>query len=391
MFQIDAENYEECKGALENLFALLKDVKKITLKGIDYNIKFFVGGDWKHLAIMFGLKAASSSHPCIWCTCEIKKCLDTSTEWPICRTHIESEIFYPKEELGYKFKPLINFVEFDCIVIDTLHLFLRVTDKLFKILVNELNTADSNEDKDLDKRPMLKIYLDFLEKKVNLTRPYYQKRDEVTGKTAVILRNLNGNERLKVFKILFENGKDFSDIFQSSSIDFTTLSSVFIKFMNTFETLKNFNADDFTMQKVESLKNDLLEWLEWFQLLNTDGEITPYIHAFTMHTPELLILHKNINLFNVQGLEKLNDITTKIYHKNTNKQKTDKKYLTQLLNKRNRMEFYNLGGSLKDLKDKFDILMDSIDEDIENLSDEFETNNSDSDFDNDDTEEYFLF
>ena len=67
------------------------------------------------------------------------------------------------------------------------------------------------------------------------------------------------------------------------------------------------------------------------------------------HVPEFLVKFKKLNLYNLQGLEKLNDLTTQYYHTSTNKHKTNKIYLQQLLEKQNRAEFYILQGNLNEI------------------------------------------
>ena len=56
-----------------------------------------------------------------------------------------------------------------------------------------------------------------------------------------------------------------------------------------------------------------------------------------------------LNLYNVQGLEKINDVTTHYYHTSTNKHSIENEYLIQLLKKQNRLEFYNLDGNINDI------------------------------------------
>ena len=70
-------------------------------------------------------------------------------------------------------------------------------------------------------------------------------------------------------------------------------------------------------------------------------------------------------MFSTQPNEKLNDFCTKYYHRNTNKNNTDKKYLLQLLHKRNRIEFYNLEGEIEDIN-----LCSDDDSDSESIEDE---------------------
>ena len=65
------------------------------------------------------------------------------------------------------------------------------------------------------------------------------------------------------------------------------------------------------------------------------------MHIFVFHIPEDLKIYKNINLYNLQGLERLNQIIIKNYIVlQINTKKT--KLLRQLLNKRLRIEYYLL-------------------------------------------------
>ena len=56
----------------------------------------------------------------------------------------------------------------------------------------------------------------------------------------------------------------------------------------------------------------------------------------------MMIRHKNLNFYNQQGMEKLNDFIRLYYFRSSNKKRNDNKYLSQLLEKRNRIEYFNL-------------------------------------------------
>jgi hypothetical protein len=84
------------------------------------------------------------------------------------------------------------------------------------------------------------------------------------------------------------------------------------------------------------LKERTREWLRLYLSVYNKATVTPYMHAFVQHLHEFVYLYKDINAFNCQGLEKLNDITTTQYFKGTNK-KDDAMH--QILHKRNRLEY----------------------------------------------------
>jgi hypothetical protein len=91
---------------------------------------------------------------------------------------------------------------------------------------------------------------------------------------------------------------------------------------------------------------------------NTYKPITPYQHVLVYHVPEFLEKHLELNLFNTQGLEKLNDFTTIDYMSATNRGHSRTWYLTQLFEKRNRIDFYQLNISETELKHKEKTLAD---------------------------------
>ena len=52
--------------------------------------------------------------------------------------------------------------------------------------------------------------------------------------------------------------------------------------------------------------------------------VTPYMHIFSAHLHEFKQINGTINSFNIQGLEKLNDLTTSQFFRATNRRKTNK-------------------------------------------------------------------
>ena len=76
------------------------------------------------------------------------------------------------------------------------------------------------------------------------------------------------------------------------------------------------------------------QWIENFISIYQTKDVTPYMHALVMYVPEFLQLHHgNISIFSQQGLEKLNDISTKHFQRSTNHQ--NEEALKQMLQKAN--------------------------------------------------------
>ena len=250
--------------------------------------------------------------------------------------------------------------------------------------MDKTNTAD------LTKRPNLQIFLDFLQFNCKLANPSY------VSEKKIALRNFTGNERLRIFKELFKNKKNITqgeplklykknmaglflvnpERVSSNMIDhydwslefyvwykFYKIYKLLVKFgkpsltrhlwsqdqgSESNEKQKNFQdkAEHYKGKIIKDLKSDLKKWLTAYKTINKTYTnkltISPYIHIFCKHTPELLEIHGNINIFNCQGLEKLNHFTIQYYHFCSNKNSTDLSYLSQMIYKRNRIEYVRL-------------------------------------------------
>ena len=79
---------------------------------------------------------------------------------------------------------LIQFIEFKKMVVDVLHIVLRITDKLFELLLFRLEELDQR-----DNTKLLLIFKNLLE--AHITSPFYKKENKFK------LRVLNQNERFK--------------------------------------------------------------------------------------------------------------------------------------------------------------------------------------------------
>lgn len=72
----DEEKYESLLNGLEDLRNEVERLKKITVDGQTFEIAYYLGGDWKFLAMATGIDSAPCDHACIWCKCPmIERCL----------------------------------------------------------------------------------------------------------------------------------------------------------------------------------------------------------------------------------------------------------------------------------------------------------------------------
>ena len=155
-FEIKTENYETLQFCLaeiaKNLSKMSEINNTITLGDEIYKIKFLLGGDMKFLHTVMGLSACNANNPCLWCkwnkdfffklskeaTPEILDLKRTTEEQ---ENHFKNQNVFLGETnslLGYSRKPIFDFIDFDACVFDTLHLLLRIVEKLMKLFVSEL-------------------------------------------------------------------------------------------------------------------------------------------------------------------------------------------------------------------------------------------------------------
>jgi hypothetical protein len=326
IFQVDSEKYEVVKKALEKFVFDLSQIKniKIDKENKYYDVEFYLSGDLKFLAMMLGISNANGEHPCIWCTNSKKNFINDCV---MDRILENSKL----GEYGYLREPIINFIKYENIILDTLHMFLRISDKLEEYLLKDLELLDKSFSENLENLPNKKKYFDFL-LRLKIKKPYYI--DEKTKK--VISRSLNGTEKKKLFMNI-----DLTNLFPElkNKENKSKLWKIF------YQTYLDINKNEISYENLKKITND---WLQMFVEEYSRLAVTPYMHAFKVHLHQMnLNLNKNnlaINFFNCEGLEKFNDLATKYYHRSTNKRE---KYLEQLIKKRIRIELLNFDDFTK--------------------------------------------
>jgi len=404
MFAI-AEKYEQIKIALSEILQALDKLSKLSeieVNGLKYRLEFFVGSDLKFLAILYGINGANSHRPCIWCYCHKTKFAKYELIWSItktkhgARTLSKARIFSKrngklsktttsikksrdklslrqktsikkKSELeknsgnkfGHKNEPLIDFVDFPNVVVDLLHLLIRVTGRLMELLINDLIVIDKNDSQDLEKRPAFKEFVNFLENTLKFSNPTYNETLK-GGKKIIKFRSFNGNERLAMVK---EFNLNLNNIDSINEEKIKKIKFIWNSFYELFQAVSyyhiqpNFALTSFDGNKLffpkQQIGTKLRLWLKFFLTVYQSKSVTPYMHIFSIHVAEMLLLHNDISSFNGQGIEALNKKVLRSYHCSTNKHVKNKSWLKQTLDNRSRKEFFFLNGWEKELDNNY--------------------------------------
>ena len=114
---------------------------------------YYLGGDWKFLALVTGVDSASSRYSCIWCKCPSEERSVTDKEWSVCdvakgaltieeNIHL-SQLPISRKKFNVSHPPLFPKIPLKNVVTDNLHLFLRVADVLIDLLIVKLRRQDS--------------------------------------------------------------------------------------------------------------------------------------------------------------------------------------------------------------------------------------------------------
>ncbi len=213
------------------------------------------------------------------------------------------------------------------VVIDTLHLFLRV-DVLINLLIVELRRQDATEKvtKFTCYDPLKYKHCEGFQGFVSdLGIPGYQFYIGQNSKQLKI-GTLTGPEKLKVFhhiRIANLPSFDHAKVLQIQWL-WTELLHLNETFSKRPEELSQTDIDSYEQQASE-----------WGRRTYQSSNVTPYIHALMNHVSEFMRLHGGILQFTQHGLEKY-DIMTKDYFRCTSHHGDDA--LLQIMRKQNRLE-----------------------------------------------------
>ncbi len=262
----------------------------------------------KFLEEVYGLICANGKFSCIYCEANLKRKWqdgDQNINYLINRSLIRAAQYHQEQQFGYK-NPSIMHIDFKNIVIDLLHLLLRLSQKLIEALIYILNSNDiDSESCDFEKRKNLEIFYKILSQNCNITKPYY--KSIVNNKGNINLKSLSGSEIEKIFDFFSKNSLKaiytplLADLKKIREIEL--FSDCFNDFYKLYFQVKTYNCIPYKKVELTDLDKRLRLWLvSYIPFISTDeSSIFPYAHVFVYHTKELLEIHGNINLYNLQG------------------------------------------------------------------------------------------
>ena len=296
------------------------------------------------LMLCTGIDSACSRYSCIWCKCPSEERYDSHKEWSLtdkekgARTVEENTetatLRRGKKQFNVSHPPLFPGIPLKNVVIDNLHLFLRVSDVLINLLVVELKRQDGIERVkkmtafDPEHFSHINAFQVFV---TSLGIPDLNFYIDKSSKE-LKCRSLTGPEKLKVLRRICIVGL---------LPRFETTEAEKIQFL--WDELLQLNfifskpARELSLADIDIFESRARTWVRKFIDVYHEKNITPYIHALMNHVPEFMRIHSSILPFTQQGLEKYNDIMTKQYFRSSNHK--SEQALVQIMEKQNRLEY----------------------------------------------------
>ena len=334
------EDYNKLAESLEDIQDEIKQLKSITVNDVVYTIEFFLGADWKFLALCVGIEAANAKYSCIWCTCPSESRHDTSKTWSITNETEGAQTIKKIQDLAKLTKrgaqkyscarqPLFPSICIDHVIPDVLHLFLRICNALINLLILELRRLDGIDKCKLhtfDRSAATHVakYEQFLKEKCKISFHMYVDKDSKVLKW----RDLTGPEKHKLLKHI-----DITNLFPRLP-QAPTVQAIWIEFREIYFILQS--STPLNKDSVDSFKDRVKKWMSLFLTVYQTKRVTPYMHLLVSHVPQFLEMYGTLAPFSQQGLEKLNDDLTKDYFRSTNHRDSDA--LKQMLLKLSRIE-----------------------------------------------------
>lgn len=294
------EKYSTLKFILDPLINELRSLKENGLEVAEtlWNFELYFSADWKFLAICLGINGPTSKFFCPWCSCSKDQHGDLNKDWRIEKNMTQIATEYNNIN-GHIHPPLFSMIPIDHIIFDELHVFLRITDRLWELMLAEIKNNglfnDLTRKVITEEMQRLKVPFYFWENKESHNWEY---------------TSLMGDDKEIVLKFF-----NLNLLFKPSRAQL--IRKLWDQFYQIYCAIRNKTTNPI------QLKQQALDWLSLFltpsqgdptssktfvQGLYMPSQVTPYIHTLVYHGWELLEKHQRWGLmaFSCCAVEKKN-------------------------------------------------------------------------------------
>ncbi|UZO19405.1 uncharacterized protein OCT59_010701 [Rhizophagus irregularis] len=269
------------------------------------------------------------------CTIDKSQQGDLSKEWKI-NKEIDKLVEQNNYYKGHIRKPLFDMIPLNHWVPDELHIMLRITDRLWSLVIAELTEYGLFND------TARKIIVEEM-KRIKVKFQFWQIQESKTWSYT----SLMGNDKIKVLQFF-----DLSKILSRQRANM--IRNLWNKFYELYIKMKDQKTN------AEEFQNDAKNWLTLFLtpsegIPNTQGfkkglykpnDMTPYIHVLVHHVSEFMTIHQKWGLksFSCSAVEKKNHQQVSYFFRKTMKdggRKSKSSAIIEILEHENRSLFYN--------------------------------------------------
>ncbi|GBC44604.2 hypothetical protein GLOIN_2v1778530 [Rhizophagus irregularis DAOM 181602=DAOM 197198] len=141
------ENYETLQNVMEPMISELHNLVingLIDPNGTKWKIEPYFSSDWKFMAIILGFNAANANYFCPWCMCTKKDIGNRDKIHKIEKNM--NQIQSSKPPPGHLKAPLLPMIPLDHYVPDELHVMLRIWDRMWALVIQELKSENRFDD-----------------------------------------------------------------------------------------------------------------------------------------------------------------------------------------------------------------------------------------------------
>ena len=325
------EKYETLKQSFSSAINEINTVLEtgfIEVDGKEIKIEMFLGGDYKFLLMVMGLSSATSTHACLWCLIHKLDRWDTSkpiehyqsVEMKRTLAHIKSML--PLKKFSVINQPLFN-IELDHVILDELHLMMRVTDRLTENIISEVMERDSQADISKARGEKKGVYLDTLVntiKGIGISFSIWEKKNaDGKGSGSYDWTSLIGSDKKKLMELLPAQLEEKDILFPETK---DTVIQLWSDFHDLYKTISDYNTNAEQYLDVSQRGKNFINLfcsLADKRIKYGKDRVTPYMHTLPYHVPLIIHRFSTMKQFTGQGVEKNNDDAKRIFFQKSNK------------------------------------------------------------------------
>ncbi|XP_065182417.1 uncharacterized protein LOC135813127 [Sycon ciliatum] len=221
-------------------------------------------------------------------------------------------------KFGQKAKPLVN-LPLEQVVIDELHLMLRITDVLTDNLLQQTMWLDKQAKSKTLAGPHTEMLVTAISA-CGVSFSVWEKTNaDGSGSGRLDFTSLMGPDK----KILLQNLPEKLE--GSGALNADTENDVLLMWTTFNDIYANLGKEEFTDGEITQLEEKMKTWIKRFCELGFTApgfgkkRVTPYIHAMLFHCPDIIRRFGNLKQFTGNGVEKTNDEARRSHMQKSNK------------------------------------------------------------------------